>query len=424
MTDRPSVEGSRRRILYLFLGLLLNVFLGTVYSWSVFRVPVEELFGVGAVAGGLPYMIMLATFSLTLPVAGVLVDRLGLRKLATIGGLALAAAWLGGSFMPGIGGLTLVWGIVGGVGVGLAYVSSLTIGRVWFPERRGLAMGVVLSGFGMSPLVTAPLAEAALLALGVRGTFRLVGVVFGVLIPLLVSPFRIPRPGELPSPKAGRSVETESQERGLAPSAAIRRREFIVLWVSLLLGSVIGLGAIAITAPYAQHVVGLSAPAAAVAVSFLALFNGVGRPLFGFLTDHLGLRRTAVLAFSLTGAASLLLMVDPADGVVSFGVAFAVFWLLLGGWLAIAPAATATLFGSRHYGGNYGIVFQAYGLGAVAGTMVSGRLNEVFGSYRSVVTPILLVSIAGVLLAWWGFGRLSGAGVSNREPQGVGSDYT
>lgn len=404
MTDNVVSRTPSRRVVYLALGLLLNVFLGTVYSWSVFRVPVEAVFGVGSVASGVPYMLMIATFSLTLPLSGSLVVRLGLRKLASLGGLCLAAGWLVASFMPGIAGLSLVWGVVGGAGVGLAYVVPLTIGRLWFPEKRGFAMGVVLAGFGMSPLITAPLAEAALLAVGVRPTFRLIGAAFAILIPLIVAPFRMPRAGEVPAPETGGAGGRGGVELG--PREAIRRREFIVLWFSVLLGSVIGLGAIAITAPYAQNVVGLGPGAAAVAVSLLAVFNGVGRPLFGFLTDHLGLRKTATLGFGLTGAAAVLLMVDPNNSAATFAVAFAIFWLLLGGWLAIAPAATATLFGSKQYGANYGIIFQAYGLGAVVGTMISGRLNEIFGSYRSVVTPILGLSLLGILLAIWGFRRI------------------
>lgn len=410
MTDKVRARQEGRRVLYLTLGLVLNIFLGTVYSWSVFRVPVEGLFGVGSVASGVPYMLMIATFSLTLPLSGSLVHRLGLRKLASLGGLCLAVGWLGASFMPGIGGLSLVWGVVGGAGVGLAYVVPLTIGRLWFPEKRGFAMGLVLAGFGMSPLVTAPLAEAALLTVGVRDTFRLIGVAFAVIIPLVVSPFRMPRAGEVDGDEMSATATGGGPE--LAPREAIRRREFIVLWINVLIGSVIGLGAIAITAPYAQNVVGFGPGAAAVAVSLLAIFNGLGRPLFGFLTDHLGLRKTAILGFGLTGAAAMLLTLDPTNSAVSFAIAFSIFWLLLGGWLAIAPAATATLFGSRHYGGNYGIIFQAYGLGAVVGTMISGRLNEIFGSYRSVVTPILGLSVLGMLLAWWGFRRLATTGAA------------
>jgi MFS family permease len=185
----------------------------------------------------------------------------------------------------------------------------------------------------------------------------------------------------------------------------LRRKEFYALWMTMLLGSLVGLGAIAITAPWAREVVGLSSGAAALAVSLLAVFNGVGRPVFGYLTDRLGLRTTALLSFGLIGIAAAALLLAPDDSVVIFALGFAVFWLLLGGWLAIAPAATARLFGPAHYAQNYGVVFQAYGLGAVVGTLFSGELHVIFGSYRAVLIPILGASAVGALISLLGFSR-------------------
>lgn len=396
---------------FLALGMILNVCLGTVYSWSVFRVPLEETLSVGSVESGLPYMVMLAVFSFTMPVAGTVLRRIGPRRTALIGGMLLGIGWMLSAATTSVGVLTLFWGGLGGLGVGLTYVVPLTMAHAWFPTRRGLAMGIALGGFGMSPFVTAPIAEVAILHVGLRLTFLAVGLAFAVLVPLLASSFRMPRPGEVDdvttaaAPGTATSAGTGGSLENISPREMIRRREFYALWLCLFLGSIIGLGAIAITAPWAQLVIGLSAGASAVAVSLLAVFNGVGRPLFGFITDHLGLRRTALVAFSLSGVAALTLLLGPRESVAVFAVAFAVFWLLLGGWLAIAPAATAALFGPGHYSQNYGVVFQAYGLGAVAGTLFSGSLNAIFGSYRAVLWPILLLSVTGALVALWGFRR-------------------
>jgi MFS transporter, OFA family, oxalate/formate antiporter len=396
---------------FLALGMILNVCLGTVYSWSVFRVPLEAALSVGSVESGLPYMVMIAVFSLTMPLAGTVLRRIGPRRTALIGGILLGVGWMLSAATTSVGVLTLFWGGLGGLGVGLTYVIPLTMAHAWFPARRGLAMGVALGGFGMSPFVTAPLAEVAIIHLGLRLTFLVVGLAFAVLVPLLASSFRMPREGEVDDGVSRRAAGSETSGAagvppgGLTPREMLRRREFYALWVSLFLGSIIGLGAIAITAPWAQLVLGLSAGASAVAVSLLAVFNGVGRPLFGFVTDHLGLRRTALTAFCLSGIAAVALLAAPRESVAVFAVAFAVFWLLLGGWLAIAPAATAALFGPGHYSQNYGVVFQAYGLGAVAGTLFSGSLNAIFGSYRAVLWPILLLSVTGALVALWGFRR-------------------
>ncbi|MFW5693855.1 MAG: OFA family MFS transporter [Alkalispirochaeta sp.] len=392
---------------YLALGMVLNMCLGTVYSWSVFRVPLESHFAVGSVASGLPYMIMIAVFSMTMPIGGLILKRIGPRRAALLGGLLLGGGWIVSSWAPTMGMVSLFWGGLGGMGVGVTYVVPLTMAHAWFPRHRGLAMGLVLGGFGMSPFVTAPVAELIIEHMGVRAAFRILGATFAVLIPALAASFHMPEPA------VGDAGAGSAASRGgatsridVSPRLMVRTREFYALWLALLLGSIIGLGAIAITAPWAQRIVGLSGGAAALAVSVLAIFNGLGRPLFGFLTDHLGLRRTAISAFILTTLASITLIMDTGNSLVSFVAAFSVFWLLLGGWLAIAPAATAVLFGAASYAQNYGIVFQAYGLGAVLGTLYSGRLNDLFGSYRAVLWPILGASLVGIAISWWGFSRV------------------
>ncbi len=402
MTDKMPHPRS-----YLALGVIVNMCLGTVYSWSVFRVPLEAHFAAGSVASGLPYMIMIAVFSLTMPAGGVVLKRLGPRRTALMGGLFLGGGWIASSWASSMAMVSLFWGFFGGMGVGITYVVPLTMAHAWFPRHRGLAMGLVLGGFGMSPFVTASVAELIIEQLGVLAAFRILGGSFALLIPALAVTFRMPNTAVATvEPDGSRNENSSETPAAHSPRHMIRTREFYTLWVALLLGSIIGLGAIAITAPWAQRIVGLSGGAAALAVSLMAIFNGVGRPVFGFLTDYLGLRRTAVSAFVLTGMASIVLILDAGNSLMSFAVAFSVFWLLLGGWLAIAPAATAMLFGATSYAQNYGIVFQAYGLGAVLGTLYSGRLNELFGSYRAVLWPILVASVAGVAISWWGFSRV------------------
>ncbi|MFW5827293.1 MAG: MFS transporter, partial [Alkalispirochaeta sp.] len=189
MTDKISRPRS-----YLALGVIVNMCLGTVYSWSVFRVPLEAHFAVGSVASGLPYMIMIAVFSLTMPLGGLVLKRLGPRRTALIGGLFLGGGWIAGSWASSMKLVSLFWGFLGGMGVGITYVIPLTMAHAWFPRNRGLAMGVVLGGFGMSPFVTAPVAELIIEELGVLAAFRILGLAFAILIPALAFTFRMPEP--------------------------------------------------------------------------------------------------------------------------------------------------------------------------------------------------------------------------------------
>ena len=159
--------------------------------------------------------------------------------------------------------------------------------------------------------------------------------------------------------------------------------------------------AIGIAAPVGQEVFLLPAATAAALVGVFAVFNGVGRPLFGALVDRLGTRTTAVANLSLITLAALLLWAGAGTGGPAvYVVGFAALWLCLGGWLAIAPACTAAFCGTKHYGPNYGLVFTAYGVGAIAGNLLAGSLRDLVGSYAAVFLPVAALAAAGVAAAF------------------------
>ena len=155
---------------------------------------------------------------------------------------------------------------------------------------------------------------------------------------------------------------------------------------------------IGITSPFAQEVVELSAISAALSASIFGIFNGIGRPLFGALTDKFGPKRSAVLSFILIIIASLLVLTTGSSPAVFYATC-AIFWMLLGGWLAIAPAATGAYFGLKHYSKNYGFMFTAYGIGALIGMPISGGLKDAFGNYIYTFYPIMGLAVIGIIVA-------------------------
>lgn len=186
--------------------------------------------------------------------------------------------------------------------------------------------------------------------------------------------------------------------------AMLRSPQFYVLWVVYAFGCLAGLMAIGITQPVGEQVAGLSPDLiAGVAMPLFALCNAVGRPLFGSLTDRLTPRGTALLSFALIFIAAGAFRVWGEGSGPLFFVSFALLWLNLGAWLAIAPTATATFFGTTHYGRNYGLVFTAYGAGAILGMVLSGILRDATGTYLSVFPPVVALAGAGFLLALVGF---------------------
>jgi MFS family permease len=157
--------------------------------------------------------------------------------------------------------------------------------------------------------------------------------------------------------------------------------------------------AIGISATVGREVIGLDVGTAAFLVSIFAIFNGIGRPIFGWLTDKITPRNSAILSFVIIAIASFMMLSAQQGSTGLYTIAFSGFWLCLGGWLAIGPAATASFFGLEGYAQKYGVVFSAYGLGAIIGGIISGSAKDVFGSYLKAFWPTAILAIAGIIIA-------------------------
>jgi nitrate/nitrite transporter NarK len=178
-----------------------------------------------------------------------------------------------------------------------------------------------------------------------------------------------------------------------------KSRTFYGLWICYAIGTFIGLSAIGISSPVGQEIIRIEPELAAGSVSLFALFNGISRPLFGWLCDRYKPHRVAIAVYSLILIACIL-MVNAREGqVMTYLVAFCLFWFCLGGWLAIAPTATLRFFNPDDYARNYGIVFTAYGVGALVGTLATGRIRDWFGSYTGVFYPMAALAIVGIVVA-------------------------
>ena len=174
------------------------------------------------------------------------------------------------------------------------------------------------------------------------------------------------------------------------------------LFLAFIIGSIAGLMAIGISAPVGQEIIKIEAATAAMLTGIFAIFNAVGRPLFGTLTDKITPRWAAVLNMTIILIVSLImiLLAGPgAKGEWAYIIAFCGFWLCLGGWLAIAPAATASFFGMKNYARNYSVVFFAYGLGAIIGGLISGFAKDIFGGLDVAFKPTAVLAALGILLA-------------------------
>lgn len=390
----PAEQG---RWLLIPLGISVLLCLGTVYSWSVFRKPLEQDFNITATQSLLPYTVALVFYAILMPIAGFYIPRLGTRLTTIIGGLIVGAGYILSSFSSNIAMMTLTYGAIAGTGVGITYGVPMVVMARWFPDRKGLAVGLTIIGFGLSPLITAPLANNLINVYGVQVTLRILGIAFAILITALAAALKLPPQDWHPHHQANTPrVKIPPQTY---PPQMLKSRSFYGLWLCYTIGALVGLTAIGISSPVGEEVIQIDPAIAASSVSLFALFNGLSRPLFGWLSDRFRPRDVAIATYILILIACILMAHAQGGQVITYLIAFCLFWFCLGGWLAIAPTTTLRFFNPDDYAQNYGIVFTAYGFGALIGTLTAGQMRDWFGSYTYAFYPMAGLAILGIILA-------------------------
>ena len=379
--------------------MVVNMCLGAVYAYSVFKKPLETLFNSSATEGNLPFMIFLAMFALFTFFSGRFIDKMGPRTVMMVGGIVVGLGWILTKFAGSMTMVVITYGIIGGAGVGIVYGGPVSVATKWFPDKKGLAVGLSLLGFGASAFVTAPLAKNLIASSGPLNTFMYMGFGFLIVTVVLSSFMRFPPPNYKPAgwnpPQPAGGVAAKVFTTGSMLSTA----SFYGLWLCYTIGTTAGLMAIGISATVGREVIGLDIGTAAFLVSIFAIFNGIGRPIFGALSDKITPRGAAILSFVIIAIASFMMLSAGQGSTTLYAIAFCGFWLCLGGWLAIGPAATASFFGLEGYAQKYGVVFSAYGLGAIIGGIISGKAKDAFGSYIAAFWPTLILAIAGIVIA-------------------------
>ncbi|HEY5118118.1 MAG TPA: OFA family MFS transporter [Anaerolineales bacterium] len=389
--------------------LVIQISLGAVYIWSVFQTPLKAVFeGWTETQVTLPAQVLLAAFALAVVFGGRIQDRLGPRVVATSGGIILGAGMILATFTGHFSSNTaLVWllltfSVLGGIGIGAAYVCPIATCVKWFPDKRGLVTGLAVAGFGAGAFFFAPLAKAlisggayellgaklfVLPQVGVFNTFLVLGVIFLVCVVAGAQLLHNPPAGYVPagwtppqSKAAGTAVQAD-----LTPTEMLRTPTFWLLWVTYFAACMGGLQIImkaspiwqsfslsTMTTPVSLTDFGLVATAAAMAVSIIAIFNSTGRILWGIVSDSIGRKITLIGMFVLTGIA--LLVLDFLRPYPLFLAGVSLVGLCFGGFLALYPALTADYFGTKHYGVNYGWMFTAYGAGGIVGPYLAAAL--------------------------------------------------
>lgn len=391
---KVPVLGQHIRWMYIVLGIILMMFLGTVYSYSVFRLSLENQFQIGSAESGTPYMTALAFYALFMFLTGKYIEKFNPKKIILVGGFLVSLGWILSSFATNITILTLTYGCISGAGVGIAYGVPMAVIAKWFPEKKGFAVGLVLIGFGLSPLVTAPIARFLVDYYGVMRAFFILGISFAIVLPILATPFKYPKIiGE-----SNNSPGNTSNSSDIPLKEMIKTKSFRGVYLNFIIGTMIGLMMIGMTTNVGVDLFGLEPSNVPSFMTIFAIFNGLGRPTFGWLTDKISSKKAILLSYALITTAAILLITLGNNHIIVYIVSFSLFWFNLGGCLAIAPASTLRLYGTKYYSQNFGLVFTAYGIGAIVGVSTSGLLLDFLGNYRFVFYYVIALCFIGIII--------------------------
>ena len=388
-TKHPDV---RDRRLIAVAAVLMQLALGGVHVWSVFRDPLVEAFGWTISEVTLAYTITNLTYGFIAVVGGLWVGRSGPRVVGVTAGLLYGlGVFLVSCADAGLWSLYLSYGLVAGLGFGLAFMVPVSTLIRWFPDHRGMATGLSVAGVGAGGLLAAPIATFLIQFAGVRATFAILGAIYVVMVAGAALLLRNPPPGYCPEgwqPLA----DADRGRRDYTLGEALRTWQWYAIWGLLFLAGTAGRGLLSQAAPMAQELTGVGVLAAGGMVGLLAVANGGGRFVWGWLSDWLGRRHTFLAFFVIQATAFALL---PLIGSLELFtvLAFAVV-LCFGGSLGTTPAFAADYYGPKHVGAIYGLLHSAGGFGGVVGPLLLATTRETTGSYT-----VALWAIAGLMVA-------------------------
>ena len=382
-------------------GLLMNLALGSLYAWSVFVAPLEKEFGWKRADTSQVFTWAVVVFAISFILAGRLQDKKGPFFISLTGCILLTIGFLLCARTTSLGYLIFCFGVLVGIGNGFGYATPIPVMAKWFPDKRGLAVGLAVAGYGGGSAIFGPLANLWLIpTYGWRTTFVVLGVVFFLMT--LVGAFLLKNPpagyrppGWAPAPAAKAAATTYE----FRPGEMLKTPTFYFMWIAYALGASAGLMVISQLIPFAKSVGVAAAALAAISLVIGAAGNASGRIFSGWMSDALG--RLNVLRLMI-GISAVGMFILPHTGtqmevpIFLYLVVFVVYWCY-GTQLSVNASTTSDFWGTKNAGINYGLLFTSWGVAGIIGPRIGGKLFDKFGNYKAAFYTAAVLSIVALI---------------------------
>ncbi|WP_188379240.1 oxalate/formate MFS antiporter [Oxalicibacterium faecigallinarum] len=375
------------------------------YVWALFTTDLTASLGATLTEVQVTFAILIVAQTFLSPFQGYLVDKFGPRLLLSVGAILTALSWVLASYVTGVWGLYLTYGLLGGVGTGIIYVGVVGLMVQWFPDKRGFAVGMVAAGYGFGAIITTFAISASVKSSGVASTLLTFGLMIGVVGFLAAQGMRRPKPEEvvvLVDKYKSSGANTESAY-SYKSSEMLKKPVFWLMFIMMTMMSTSGLMVISQMGAFAKDfgvhdamVFGMAALPLALTIDRFA--NGLTRPFFGWVSDRIGRENTMFIAFGMEGVAMTLWLMT-TDNPVLFVLLSGVVFFGWGEIFSLFPSILTDTFGTGHATTNYGFLYMAQGVGSVLGGPLAAMMHDATGSWTPVFVTVICMDFFTAFLA-------------------------
>jgi MFS transporter, OFA family, oxalate/formate antiporter len=386
--EEEKVSKVKNRWLIALSAVGIHISIGSVYAWSNFTNPLIEQFGWSSSQVQLTFSLAILFLGLSAAFMGHFVEKHGPRKAGLVAATFFGIGIAGSGFAVSLGSLPLLYvfyGVLGGIGLGVGYIAPVSTLVKWFPDRRGLATGLAIMGFGFAAAISSPVMNSLITNVGIAQTFYILGASYFVI--MLLSALYLEKPPEGWTPEgfkdkvnAGKVKVTEDLAQ-LTANEAIKTKRFYFLWLMLFINVTCGIAIISAMKPLAVESIGLTKEAAAALVGALGIANGLGRLGWATISDYIGRVNTYMVFFILQIPIFFLLPNITSQAIFSLFVV--IVYACYGGGFASIPAFIGDVFGTKQLGAIHGYILTAWAAAGLAGPLFAAWIKDTTGSYVS-----------------------------------------
>lgn len=396
----------KNRWLIVLAAMGIHISIGSVYAWSVYVNPIKSAMEWSLTDVTITFSVAIFFLGLSAALMGKFVEKNGPKAAATLAAVLFGLGTVGSGFAIAIESkylLYFTYGVLGGAGLGIGYISPVSMLVKWFPDRRGMATGLAIMGFGFASAISGPAIKVLIDATDMPTTFYILGSIYFVVMFVASRYMENPPEGYMP-PKFTQAIAEgrktiKADLSNLSRDEAVKTGRFYGLWIMLFINVTCGIAIISVASPLLQEVVGISALAAASAVGMMGIFNGVGRIAWASVSDYLT-RPIVFVLFFVTQIVAFYLLTT-VTSIIIFQVLLFYIMMCYGGAFASIPAYIGDIFGTKELGAIHGYILTAWALAGLVGPIIIAYVKDMTGSYVGTLYVFVGLFFVALVTSLW-----------------------